>query len=271
MDDAPHPEVLAQLADELAQVLPGFRVIERGLTLRDGDRDVRAELAGLDDFGRLLLVVVASGDTSRALLDALALLAFAHGDGAAFKGARSAGETRVAIVCAHGADELARRASAVDAIDVFARETWSTESGAHARLVLRGAGAESEATSATFLARLGDDDRELAELCLARALRIGPGVEVRARADRIAWRRGGRELGLLAADRGSLAARAGRDGALRPLASELDVEAWLSDVLAEQLGMREPVDDLPPLPADDARPPAAGVLLTAEELAAFSG
>lgn len=265
---APPPAPRA-LEPDLAAVLPGFAVLDRDLTLRDGAREVRAACAGLDALGRLWLVLVADPDPVRALLDALALLAFARENRAAFAGA--AEETRVAIVCEAGADELARRAAPVASLDVFARETWRSANGEHARLVRRSAGAnETVETPERFLARLGERERALAELCLARVPRIAAEVDVRAGADRLAFGRKGRELGQLALRDQRLEARAGRGGASVVLAGEPDVERWLASVLDEQLGAPEEPDDLAPLPETDARPGPGGVLLTPEELAAFS-
>lgn len=257
------------LEPDLAAALPGFTVLDRDLTLRDGPREVRAACAGLDALGRLWLVLVAVDDPARALLDALALLAFAGEHRAALAGA--AEETRVAIVCESGGDELARRAAPVTSIDVFVRETWSSANGEHTRLVRRGAGtAEAIETPARFLGRLAERERGLAELCLARVTRLAPGVEVRAGADRIAWGCAGRELGQLALRERGLEARAGRGGASVALASEVDVERWLASVLDEHLGAATADDGLAPLPESDPRPGPGGVLLTPEELAAFS-
>lgn len=258
------------LAHALAAALPGFDVLDRDLTLRDGERDVHAALAGLDDLGRLWLVVVAAqgADPALALLDALALLAFAREN----RGALSAGaeETRVAIVCANGGDELARRAAPVGAIDVFVRETWTSANGEHSRLVRRGPGAEeAHETPERFLARLGERDRGLAAICLARVPRLTAEVEVRAGADRLAWRGAGRELGQLARRENGLDARVGRGGASVELQGEADVERWLAALLDEHLGAEQD-GDLAPLPELDPRPGPGGVLLSPEELAAFS-
>ena len=261
---------LPPLEHALATALPGFAVLDRDLAVRDGARDVRATLAGLDGLGRLWLVVVADegADPERALLDALALLAFAR----EHRGVLSAQaeETRVAIVCSSAGDELARRAAPVAAIEVFVRESWSSANGVHETLARRGPGADAEPeTPARFLAGLGARERGLAELCLERVPRLAGSVEVRAGADRLAWRGAGRELGQLARREHGLTARAGRGGTNVELASEADVERWLAALLDEHLG-EAPDDDLAPLPESDPRPGPGGVLLSPEELAAFS-
>jgi hypothetical protein len=256
------------LESELARSLQGFEVLERELEIRAEGRDVRAELAGIDGLGRLWIVARAPDDADRALLDGLALLAFARANGAVL--GERAEEACVALVCAAGADELARRAAVAPGLQVLALERWRAGGQERWRLAPRGSGAAAPATIEQFLGELDPGTRALAELCLERMQRVDAALELRTAPGWIAWHGDRRALGLLSLRERELVARSGRDAPGVALRTPADVEAWLAQVLELRLGAPGPPDDLPPLPAVDPVPQRPGVLLSAEELAAFA-
>lgn len=260
----------------LVEHWPGFSVLERGFVVPCATGEVAVELAGLDAFGRLWLVLRADVDEGAAWLAAIELLARARRDGGLFAAELAGGvaaEVKVALVAREAGAELLRRASAVDALVVLDFVHWTRERGTLARVVERGATeAQRARTVEGFLAELAPAPRALAAACVERFPRLDPELELVAGDGGVAWRSEGRVLARLVG-RGEELSGATGGGKARRLGEASELETWLASVLVERFGAPAEGngnDLLSALPEHEP-PPALpkGPILTEDELAAF--
>ncbi len=267
---------LGAIVSALAAALPGIEILDRALEFDDG---ARAELAGVDASGRLVLVQVARANGEQAALDALDLFALARSTPELF--ARHLATEKLVpelgvrvVVIAETADaRLAQRLAALADLGLVLCELRSVKSaaGEHIYLLPRtavaGLAAAAPARSLeSFLEGVPDERRELGRSLCDRLARLDDELRLEVGPESAGWHFQERLLVRLESRGGRLLGAVGPRGALRALESPRDADELLEEALARL------VDGVGPGASDGGaegarREPIA--LLSPEELEAF--
>ena len=277
---APKPARSDELEEALAALenaLPGVEILDRGLEFDDGGR---ADFAGVDDSGRLVLGLFAGEDADRTALDVLDTLAFARRNPALFtqhlRSPRlvSALDPRVLLIAEPADQALVRRLAPLlgHGLEVFELRTVKSREGERAYLLAAGPGddavpAEGQGSVDEFLAALPDPLEELGRLVVDRMGRLDDELRVEATADTVVWFFEHQLLLRLELRGDSLRAGAGGERP-RELQDPRDVDELLEDSLGRlvQAVGRMPADALA---RPELEPREGAALLTPEEIEAF--
>jgi hypothetical protein len=243
--------LLAAVEAGLEEALPGLSVLDRELELEGGGH---AELAGVDDLGRLVLVIVAQDDAGQAVLDALDTLAWAqrHADVLArhlgSPLARPELEPRVIVIAPAPDERLVVRLATLGAsgIRAFGVQTVRSAGSERAYLVplaLAGAGPRRASPETLFLEGLAPELRAAARALLERMERLDDELVPAYDHGAILWRFRGEVLARVEPEGDQLAARVPPLHEALPLGDEMAVERFLELALGrlvELLGTTRP-------------------------------
>ena len=274
----PSAQDLEAVGQSVEQALPGVAILDHGLVF---DEAARADLAGVDAAGRLVLVRLAGEDADASSLGLLDLLGYAHRHVALI--ARHLDtprvvptlEPRLVVVMEPGDALLAERLSPLSGrgLELLELRSVKSRAGERAYLVPVGGDAESVVASANggverFLDGLEGDRQELGRLLCSRMARLDDELRVEAGPDSVAWFFQDHLLVRLDARGGHLLAAVGNRGNARAIGSTRDADELLEDALSrlvEEVGQM-PAEDVPGayLQAQEGEP-----LLTEEEIEAF--
>jgi hypothetical protein len=274
---APTAADLEAVAGAVEEALTGVRILDRALEFDDG---TRADLAGTDSAGRIVLVRLANEDADRSALGVLDLLAFAraHAELLArhlgLPRASASFEPRVVVILEPDDRVLAARLGAVSVagLELHDLRTVKSAGGERAYLVVRAGGTggvrDVQSTLQRFLEALAPENAELGrELCV-RLARLDDDLRTEASTDAVAWFYRDRPLVRLESKSGRLSGSVGADGRGHELTGRRDADELLEAALSrlmEEVG-RLPADDAD---ADPERGEPALALLSAEEIEAF--
>jgi hypothetical protein len=275
---APTAADLEAVAAAVEEALTGVRILDRALEFDDG---TRADLAGTDSAGRIVLVRLANEDADRSALGVLDLLAFAHAHAdllarhLGLPRASASCEPRVVVILEPDDRVLAARLGAVSGagLELHDLRTVKSAAGERAYLVVRagvGAGGVRDVQSALqrFLEALAPENAELGRELCARLARLDDDLRTEASTDAVAWFYRDRPLVRLESRSGRLSGSVGADGRGQELTGRRDADALLEAALTrlmEEVGRPSPGD----ADADPARGEPALALLSAEEIEAF--
>ncbi len=279
--DAPATrENLASVAGAVEAALPGVDVLDRALEFDDG---ARADLAGVDASGRLVLVQLAAEAGDRAALDALDLLGLARRCPELF--ARHLGSTRitarleprVVVILEPNDARLAERLSALAGagLELFELRTVKSAAGERSHLLPRAVpgyhsheGVLPPMALERFLESLPAERRDLGRSLCERLGRLDDELRTEVGAESVGWFFQDRLLVRLEARGSRLRGAVGPRGELRDLSGTRQADELLEEALSrlvDEVGQTRPEEG-----AEAARhEPIA--LLTQEELDAFRG
>jgi hypothetical protein len=277
---------LEAVAIAVEDALPGVQVVDRALELDDG---ARADLAGIDATGRMVLVRIAGEDPDRAALDVLDLITFvrSHTALARHLGApRSAGSLapRVVVILEPRDRVLAARLDAVSGagLELYDLRTVKSAAGERAYLVARAGGGvagggKSAPTLQRFLDALPPEREELGRELCARLTRLDDELRTEASADAVSWYFRDRQLVRLESRSGRLSGVVGGVGRPHDVDARRDADELLEAALSRL--MEEVGRDDADAPGRDGSPGGSGsrheppegelALLTPDEIEAF--
>jgi len=279
---APTAADLEAVAGAVEEALAGVRILDRALVFDDGSR---ADLAGVDSSGRVVLVRLASDDGDRATLGVLDLMAFARGHVeliARHLGAPRSTATvdpRVIVILEPADEVLAARLGAVTGagLELYDLRTVKSAAGERAYLVARSSGMVSgvdvQATLQRFLDTLPPEKEQLGRELVARLARLDDELRTEATADAVAWFFRDRPLVRLESKSGRLSGAVGSDGRALDLSAPRDADELLEAAvtrLMEEVGRLDEGGedgDEPDAALEGREPPLA--LLSPEEIEAF--
>jgi hypothetical protein len=291
--------LLAAFEADLPTFLPDVRIADRGLDLSRGPiRGIatrRADLVAFDGAGRPVIVILVDGRGDDVILTAANAVAFVRQNSDALARSDreepaggplatqtigpSGGPGRVALVAeSYAARTLEGLALLPESeLLVFEVRRIESSSGSQVRFARLSPAPQSSAAPAdrtdrqSFLSRIPETRRGVAELLLRRLSRLDSGIQITFEAGAASFRCEGRELCVLLAAEGELL---GAIPALKrslPIHGPDDADAFLDEILREHLlvlgegwGTRSR-SVAGETPGREAREP----LLTAEEMAAF--
>jgi len=266
------------VASVVEAALPGVDVLDRALELDDG---ARADLAGVDASGRLVLVQLAAETGDRAALDALDLLSLARRCPELF--ARHLGssrivprlEPRVVVIHEPGDARLAERLSALAGAGIELYELHSVRSAAGERTHLiprpdpagQGSRGAPGLSLERFLESLPAERQDLGRSLCERLARLDDELRTEVGAHAVSWYFQDRLLVRLEVRGARLRGAVGPRGELRDLGSARAADELLEEALSRL------VDEVGQGRSDEGagarHEPIA--LLSAEELEAFRG
>lgn len=277
-DSTPTRDDLAAVASAVEAALPGVDVLDRALDLDDG---ARADLAGVDASGRLVLVQLAAESIDRAALDALDLLSLARRSPELFVRHLASDriaprlEPRVVVILEPDGARLAERLSplAVAGLELFELRTVRSAAGERSHLLPRANPAFQEAGAPglsldRFVESLAPERQDLGRSLCERLARLDDELRTEVGMQSVAWYFQDRLLVRLEARGARLRGAVGPRGELRDLGSARAADELLEEALSRL------VDEV-----GEGRPDAGSgaarhepiALLTAEELEAFRG
>ena len=272
--------LLLAVGTGLEEVVPGFRILDRDLVLDDG---ARADLAGADLGGRLILVLLADENPDRAALEVLDTCSFLRRHVATVARHLPEGaidvelEPRTVVIDPQSSARLLHRlAPLLDAgVDLLGLQSVSSASGDRSYLVplvppsatSRGIQAHAESV---FLEALSPALVELGTEAVDRLSRLDRELVAVGSPDAISWRLGSEVLVRLERIGGRLQASLGPRHEPRVLGTISDLDPILEGTLARIVPTLE-LDETPlpggrePPPVDDSR------ILTDEEIDFLQG
>lgn len=277
-----HTELLGALAAGLTEVLPGLEILDRDLVFEQGGR---ADLAGVDGGGRLVLVLVVDANPDLAALEVLDThsLARRHADTIARHLVGNPSETRIdatleprtIVIDPAGSERLLLRLGPIleSGIELFALHAIRSAAGERAYLApltappMRPA-RRAKAPEAGFLDALPPALAELGRAAVERLGRLDRELVVSGGSDAISWSHQSEVLVRLERVGNRLQAGVGPHLEPRVLESEEDLEPLLESALALLVQWLD--YDAPAAPVNPLAPPGAGdPILTREEIEAF--
>lgn len=278
--EAPTREDLEAVSTALEAALAGIEILDRSLEFNDG---ARADLAGVDAGGRLVLVYLAGEDEDRSALEALDLLAFARRQTLLI--ARHLGspkiveqlDPRVIVVMDGGDGLLGMRLSALGGAGLELLELGSVKSAAGTRSYLMphtpdpGGGSLATAGVDRFLEALPTGLRELGHGLCESLSRMDDDLNVEASAESVTWYFQDRPLARLETRGGRLRGVIGAQGRAHDLSGAMQADEFLEEALSRlvaKLG-HFPAGAGDSLQGGPAVPTPGAPLLTPEEIEAF--
>jgi len=276
----PHDD-LAAVASAVEAALPGLDVLDRALVFDDG---ARADLAGVDASGHLVLVQLAAADSDRATLDALDLFALARRAPELFtRHLRSTKlvprlEARILVIFEPTDVRLGSRLTALASagLELFELRTVRSAAGERSYLLPRSTGGvllpglEAGPSLERFLESLPAERQDLGRSLCDRLARLDDELGTEVGTESVGWYFQERLLVRLEVRGARLRGGVGPRGILRDLESGRDGDELLEEALSrlvEEVGQSRVEDDREEAQATTRREPIA--LLTAEELDAF--
>jgi hypothetical protein len=276
----PHDD-LAAVANAVEAALPGLDVLDRALVFDDG---ARADLAGVDASGHLVLVQLAALEGDRATLEALDLFALARRSPELF--ARHLRSTKIVahldprvLVIFEPADaRLASRLTALAGagLELFELRTVRSATGERSYLLPRSTGGvhlpglDAGPSLERFLQSLPQERQDLGRSLCERLARLDDDLATEVATESVGWYFQERLLVRLEARGARLRGAVGPRGVLRDLDSGRDGDELLEEALSrlvEEVGQARVEEDRAEAETAARREPIA--LLTAEELDAF--
>ncbi|MEX1025661.1 MAG: hypothetical protein WD226_11360 [Planctomycetota bacterium] len=271
--------LLDAVASGLEDVLPGLELLDRDLVFDEGGR---ADLACLDESGRLVLVLLAEGDVSNIALVALDTASFANrhfdllrrhlGSPTALRGG-----TRLVLLAPNGGDLLLRRVAPLCEIglEVFGLRSITSAKGERSYLVRLGAGGEDASTRVSrldsFLGRLPEATRAACRSVVERMRHIDDELVADVQPREIVWRAGGLALARLQANGSGVYGSVDPHEERVEISDEASADRLLEEVMESLIGV--PALPAPRIVEDAEHPPLElsldEPLLSAEELRAF--
>lgn len=270
-------QLLRALGAGLTEVVAGLEVLDRDLVLDSGGR---ADLAGVDGAGRLVLALVADDDADRGALEALDTLASATRQAGVL--ARHLGsarlrlelEPRVIVVSPGDGERLALRLAPLlgRGIELFGVRSVRSAAGERSYLVsllpppqpaLEVRADPEEA----FVRLLPRGEQELALALVRRMDRLDEEVEASANRSSVSWRFQGEVLARLEKVGDGLLALVSPHEEPVPLRALRDVDRVVEGALARLVQLLGPTSA--PEPARQGQEAHTPPLLTPEELEAF--
>ncbi|MEW6072574.1 MAG: hypothetical protein AB1726_08285 [Planctomycetota bacterium] len=270
--------LLGALSAGLAEVRPGLLILDRDLELEEGGR---ADLAGVDGSGRIVLVILAAEDVDAATLQILDTVSLARGAAATLarhlggEGIDPSLPPETIVIDPRASDRLLRRLSPFLGAEVeLLGVRWiKSAAGERSYLVVRGeraagAPAASRDPVGPFLASLPPDLAELGRRAVERISRLDRELVTGGRPGEVAWSLGEDVLVRLEHDGERLLGSVAPRHEVLALAGEADLEPLLEGALARLVegleGARGAGDAVP---RGEAEP--AGPILTPEEIDYF--
>jgi hypothetical protein len=279
-EPSPTHDELAAVISAVEAALPGLEVLDRALEFDDG---ARADLAGVDASGRLVLVQLASDDGDRAALEALDLFALARRNPELFARHLQTAkivvrlEPRVLVIVEPADVRLAQRLASLSGagLEVFELRSVRSAAGHSSYLLPRCPGVHDRGADAPppslerFLDGLPPERIDLARSLCDRLARLDDELRTEVGPEAVGWYFQDRLLVRLESRGTRLRGAVGPRGLLRDLDTDRDADELLESALSrlvEEVGHARPAPD--PTEAGAPRPEPIA-LLTAEELDAF--
>jgi len=264
--------------------LPGIQVLDRGLVFENGGR---ADLAAVDPSGRLVLVLLASEDGDRAVLETLDTCHYARANTAILARHLSGRRInalvapRIVVINANNDTTLVERLSALvgQGVEIFGVRSLRSAAGERSYLVQVGPSGALEPSGEhgveAFLRELPAGLREIGGRLAERMGRLDEDLDPAADKNALVWRFRGDVLARLERVGNRLQASIAPHLEPLPVARDDDVERIVEESLArlvEAMGMpgmgpvaAEPREEEPPMNLPGADVP----LLSPEEIEAF--
>lgn len=278
--------LLEAVASGLDDVLPGLELVDRDLVFDEGGR---ADLACVDESGRLVLVLLAEGDVNHVAVVAMDTVSYAQRHLALLQthlgvSLSESGGPRVILLAPNGGDVLLRRIAPLCdlGLEVFGLRTIQSAKGERSYLVQLGPNGEEVPARTSrldaFLDRLSPPVVDLVRNLVQRMRRLDDRLVVEARGRVVTWRLGERAIARLETSPRGVFARIEPAGPDRSIASEADADGFLEEAMEVLVGgvrvAPKPRIVAPVEPPSESQGQAAKVdldepILTPEELEAF--
>jgi len=272
--------LLLAVGTGLEEVVPGFRILDRDLVLDEG---ARADLAGVDLAGRLILVLLANEDPDRAALEVLDTCSLLRRHVATIARHLPAGavdvelEPRTVVIDPQSSPRLLHRlAPLLDAgVELLGLQSVSSASGDRSYLVpltpppasARGIQAHAETV---FLEALPPALADLGGRAVELLSRLDGELVAVGSPDAISWRLGSEVLVRLERVGGRLQASLGPRHEPRVLATIADLDPILEGTLTRVVSTLE-LDEAPPPGGREASSLEDSRILTDEEIEFLQG